>query len=196
MSIISLGGTCCIAHQLREYGLGDGYLPFDWVRINNFSNIIKLLASNFDSFFNKDDFIFIKKSNLFQVASGADSFIYKNKLCKFYHDFDKYIDKEIFETFQIKYTRRIERLYKKLTEETKITFIREVIGRLTVSKLEKFKKVIETINPDLEWSLVLICNSTNATKFRDLDFIRIYENSDKVIDWKRDNLEWDSIFEF
>ena len=192
--IISLGGTCCIAHQLRKKGFSQHAYPFDWIRIANMGNINYLLEHNFENFLNREHFIFLKKSNKFDVDSGKESYIYKNKYCKFFHEFDKYIDDENFLCFRQKYDRRIKRLYNILMTEKKILFIREVIRNLSINKLQKFKEIINNINPDLEWSLILICSKKKSHKFQGLDNIKVIESPDKESDWGRDELDWNKIF--
>ena len=191
MKYIPLGGTCCIAYQLNEHNLRSESLPFDWIRINNFNNVISLLDNNFDKFFESLQFLDI--SDKFIVNGNFKSYIYKNNFCKFYHDFNSEINEKIFIDFKNKYIRRINRLYNLLKEEQEVVFIREEIGKLNENKLINFKKVINKINSNLKWKLIIITSNNNFKKYESNE-IKIIISNNKIIDWKRYEINWYDIF--
>lgn len=193
MEIIPLGGTCSIAYQLKKFNLRNCSFPFDWVRINNFSNIAYLLENNFDKFFL--DYKLIEFSKNFKVNNMNGSYIYKSNFCKFYHDFDSKINDKNFLLFKKKYLRRINRLYEKIKNSKKILFIREEIGNLSESKIKKFLEIIYTFNPELEFKLKVITINKKLEKIN-LPNVEIIFSNQKVIDWTRPELDWKKIFLF
>ena len=191
--IISLGATCSVAWQLKEHKLRDFSLPFDWVRINNLSHVNTLLETNFEDFFNS--FELVSKSDKFLVNGDNISYIYKNKFCKFYHDFKEEINENTFNEFKIKYSRRINRLYDIINNNNELLFIREEVGIINKNKIDEFNNIIKKLNPNLKWKLVII---TSNQKYEELkkDNIKIVLTKGRVVNWQRPELDWSSIFSF
>lgn len=113
--ILSLGGSCAVANQLKVRGLRPFSLPFDWV----FCVSPDALARLADCF--RDDFKrWLLPENLVEVDAcdrnaHAAKFQYRDTFTgyRFLHDFMK--PKEIsIDEVRSKYRRRIDRLYDKL----------------------------------------------------------------------------------
>ena len=195
MEIIPLGATCSIAYQLKSHNLREKSYPFDWVRINNLNNVTNLLKNNFYTFLDQDKYDFKLISNDFEINGKMLSYIYANGYCKFYHDFDNYISSETFEIFSIKYRRRINRLMETIKNSEKILFIREEIGNLNIDKIRKFSNTINNINPRLNWKMKIIVNKKKYEEFK-FENIEIIFSDQKVINWKRPELDWSKIFTY
>ena len=193
MEIIPLGSTCSIAFQLRKLGKRKNAYPFDWVRINNLATITNLIDSDFSGFLDRDSFKFNEISNRFLVKNEMKSYLYQNRFCRFFHEFDDYINDRSFYEFENKYNRRISRLINAIKVKKKLLFIREEIGNLSRNKINNFINMINKINPNLEWKLKII---VNKKKFLCLqrDNVEIIYSSQKVNDWRRPELDWESIF--
>ncbi|MBR3924605.1 MAG: hypothetical protein IKJ45_15915 [Kiritimatiellae bacterium] len=113
--ILSLGGSCAVANQLKVRGLRPFSLPLDWI----FCVSPDTLARLADCF--RDDFArWMLPENLVEVDScdwnaHAAKYQYRDTFTgyRFLHDF--VTPKEVSaETVRVKYRRRIDRLYDKL----------------------------------------------------------------------------------
>ena len=193
MEIIPLGSTCSVAYQLRKLGLRNYAFPFDWVRINNLSTVTDLIENNFLSFLDLQNYEFLEISDKFEVNKKMKSYIYQNQFCRFYHEFDRYIDSSNFTEFKEKYHRRINRFFEIIKDSKKILFIREEIGNLSSNKIKKFSKLINELNPYLNWKLKIIVNKEKYLSLKSENVEVIY-SSEKVTNWTRPELNWSSIF--
>jgi hypothetical protein len=188
---IPLGNSCSIAYNLRLHKLRSCAFPFDWVRIINFNNVTTLLDNNFNNFLDYKNLKFKSFSDKFIVNGEFGSYIYTNKYCSFYHEFDKEIDKCDMKLFIDKYQRRINRLFTFLHSDKELIFIREEIGKLKLNKINKFINCIFKINPTIKFKLIIITNDKTEIK---LDNVIFYHSDTKIIDWKRPELNWLEIF--
>jgi len=193
MEVIPLGSTCSIAYQLRSLGLRNYAYPFDWVRINNLSLVTKLIETNFEDFLDQNEFKLNKISKEFDVNGNMLSYIYENKFCKFYHDFEADITEDTFNDFSKKYKRRIDRLINIIKTSEKLLFVREEIGNLSQNKINKFMNVIRKINPNLNFSLKIIVNNRKYVAFSSGNVEIIYSDK-KVNNWRRPEIDWNNIF--
>ena len=193
MEIIPLGSTCSIAYQLRYHRLREKAYPFDWVRINNLATVTDLIKNNFNNFLDKNKFKFKSISYRFEVDGEMLSYIYDNSYCKFYHEFNQYINNDNFKLFSEKYQRRIDRLIRTIKNSEKILFIREEIGNLSQNKIKEFSDMIHVMNPDLDWKMKIIVRNNKYVQFKSENIDIIFSDL-KVSDWRRIELDWKSIF--
>ena len=117
---IPLGNSCSIAYNLRLLKLRIYAFPFDWVRVTNFNNVTKLIQNKFYGFLDFKNFKFKEFSDKFIVNGKKGSYIYSNNYCSFYHEFDKLIEKNDFDFFKEKYSRRIERFFNFMNSNNEI----------------------------------------------------------------------------
>lgn len=192
MVFISLGSTCSIAYNLKLRELRQCSLPFDWVRIKNLNNVSKLLQNKFSDFLDISTFNFKEISNKFMVNGKCGSYIYKNKYCGFYHEFNDYIENICLKEFIDKYKRRIQRLYDILQSEEEITFIREENGKISINKINKFIETIKKINSNIKFKIIIINNYRNNHII--IDNVNFYFSNKEVTDWKRPEINWAEIF--
>lgn len=193
MEVIPLGSTCSIAYQLRLLGLRNYAYPFDWVRINNLSLVTKLLETDFNNFLEINNYNLKKISNDFDVNGKMISYIYENKFCTFFHEFEKSITNEIFDVFALKYKRRIDRLMNSIKYKKRLLFVREEIGNLSRNKINNFLNLIKKINPKLIFKLKIIVNNKKYISYNSNEVEIIYSDM-KVDDWRRPELDWNNIF--
>jgi hypothetical protein len=186
--LISLGHDCCVAYQLQKFGLRSMSLPFDWIRLN-LTNLEHILNNNFqfftdDKYLIKDNIDHLNKFPLldenWKDTNNTKNLIVSNTYynIKFYHDFDSEKDfEEQIINFKIKYSRRIDR-FNKICKDSSIkkTFIR-------ICKNPKEKEILENI-------LCEYCGNDNFY----LKII-IQDNKQKFQSWKKEELDWNSIFQ-
>ncbi len=209
--IIPIGSSCSVAYQLQSLNKRHQAFPFDWVRIKRLKTITKIIGDNFDGY---SIFHEIKKVNsfplldddLFDDNGNKETFHAKNIYNTMsYHDFSS---KESFDSqidiVKEKYERRIDRFYEVLKSGKKITFIRDehCPQKLTTDDINDFISVILNINSEIDFRIIIVCHNPN--NIHTLDHITMSEDyKDKVIikndtnsfeDWKRPNVEWDTIF--
>ena len=193
MTYISLGSTCCISQQLKNFNLRKDAYPFDWVRISNLNNVIKLLENQFSDFLDFESFEFCKFSNDFMINGLVGSNIYKNKYCTFYHEFPEKINDINFELFCQKYKKRIVRFLDLIKSNEKITFIREELRNVKISKINKLIETLYFINPNLDYKIIVITNDKNALNYN-INKVTFIHSNKKVTNWKRPELVWKNIF--
>jgi len=201
MNFISLGSTCSIAENLRQTGLRNQALPFDWIKVNNFKNVNLMIKDNFNQLWDFNNFNFIKTSykhfylqdNLDKIDINMD--IYQNIKYNsvFYHDFPSNTN-NVFKNFSDKYLRRVKRFFYILENNDLIIFIREQINpkQICIDDLLEFYQIIHKINPKLEFKLIIILN--NFLK-KDIDklinfcetqkWIDLFVEENKIKTWQR-----------
>lgn len=196
---IPIGNSCGIAWQLRKSD-GNEAFPLDWFQLPKMNTIFKILEDNFEHLTDTDNLSFWKYSDKFFIDSkpGVPSALFKNTKykIKFCHDFTKEDLSELSDV-KDKYDRRIDRFYESIKSDNKIIFIRDdVYSNVIQEDFEKFINIIKTINPDIDISLIVIVNNPNNLEFifKDTENITYYNDIEKYTDWKRENLDWNKIF--
>lgn len=230
---VSIGSICSVAYQLQEHQLRKVAYPFDWLKINSFQDLNLCLEDDFKQFLEvkfiresvkhpllkneEDKFIIPEKkdneckdkefeeSEKNNLNPAEISLVMKNAYnFEFFHDFPR--DYNLSE-IQEKYQRRIDRLKKILeNKEEEIIFIRDELKLAQVKEadIKKFIEILEKINPELKYRLVLILHNPKHKKIEEIfkEIIgekfkkKIYfiNDTDKFAGWTRDNLEWGEIF--
>ena len=193
MIYVSLGSTCCIAQQLKNHNLRNAAYPFDWLRICNLNNVIKLLENKFKDFLELEDMKFIEFSDRFLVDGNSGSYIYKNKYCGFYHDFSEKIYESNYNSFRDKYNRRINRLFQLLNSNNEIIFIREELREIKISKFYKLIDTIKKINPKLNFKIIVITNDKKCENL-DVNHVSFFYINENITHWSRPEINWDNLF--
>jgi len=119
--ILSLGGSCAVANQLKERGLRLASYPFDWIFTKEPTSLERLA----DCF--REDFVnWPKLENLVEIDedernSHAAKYQYRDAYTgfRFIHDFTEPKER-CAEVVREKYLRRIERLCLRLKEAKRI----------------------------------------------------------------------------
>lgn len=126
--IIPLGENCQTGISLRSLMLRKEAFPFDWHGVRDFSiageggfsKKIDMICSHFERFFNRDDY-----EEFFETWETEHRLILnKHTGLQFLHEFPKEISiSDYFPKFEIKYRKRIERLYSVLNNHVSILFV-------------------------------------------------------------------------
>jgi len=125
---ISLGSDCSITYNYQKLGLKTYTYPFDWIKSNNFENILSTIKNNFEEWYDESNYICIKESEIhpyieedfqFNQKDNLKTIIIENKInkIKFYHDLT--INNDIISIIN-KYRRRINRFYETLNNNRSI----------------------------------------------------------------------------
>nr|AEX62798.1 putative papain-like cysteine peptidase [Moumouvirus Monve] len=213
---ISLGSTCGVAYQLQQLKLRGEAMPFDWIKVCYLSSIIEVLELGFDKFIEYNSLKLYSESmkhpvlatdNFEENIISAKSYVYKNDLNMiFYHDFNtviKSIDDENYVMFYNKYMRRFNRLNDSFMSGKELIFIRDEHKPHTIN-INLIKKLLEILNKKMEkgttFKLILIINNPKNKKHEWIEEakqlgVKIINDNEKLIGWKRDNLNWMSIID-
>lgn len=204
MKFISLGSSCSIAENLRILGLRDQALPFDWIKVNNFKNIISMIEDNFDKLWDSNNYELIKSSSKFfylkdsleKIPLEMDVYRHLKYNVMFYHDFPTNYE-NLYEIFCKKYKRRIKRFYNIIENKCPVFFFREQINpkQISIDDLINFNKLIKKLNPKLKFKLVIILNNflkKDISKFIDFcnseKWINLFVEESKIESWQRFNI--------
>lgn len=117
-TFVSLGATCAVAYNLRRYGLRNEAFPFDWVRINNFSQLNEVFRSDFKNFTNLK---VIKQSEHHPHFESGQPHSLQIKNAYHFQFYHEVLDTSGLEEFAQILAKRIERL--KLLGNKKIVFV-------------------------------------------------------------------------
>jgi hypothetical protein len=123
-AIISLGGNCSAASQLRMRGLRSVSLPFDWLAMTD-ASAVSYLADEFPnglpSFFKRENLVHYECPH----RNGTAPFHYEDSLSRFcfIHHFHKSLDAGGYEDVAAKMRRRIERMYRLIEDGSRILFV-------------------------------------------------------------------------
>jgi hypothetical protein len=130
------------------------------------------------------------------VGNNSRIVIKSLEYCVSIHDIPiNYTDNDIFE-FINKYTRRFNRIIEYIKSNEKICFIR--FGYVDNDTAEKFFETIKKINPDCDFTLVVIYNDKNNNieilKQKNLLYIKLNVDKPLEVDWTQQFLNWNDIF--
>lgn len=176
--IVSLGSTCCIAHQLKKLEYKTGY-PFDYCNIS-INKLISVLRNNFDFYTNLN---VLKLSDKHKTKDEKSSLILKNEYnIKFAHEI---LYKYELEDFKLKLGYRIEK-FKSLENPIFIRYECSIVKNIE-EKYNKLKKELDKYFT--RYKLIIICHKDNKNSMESY----YYDNF--IEDWKRDDLDWKKIIE-
>lgn len=164
--VVSLGYDCSCAMNLRKLGLRSCSSPFDWLTEADIWTRIKLLETHFADFLEKEHLTKLVKG---PNAPGKGNDHYRDEptgFC-FYHDFREDLPfEESYAQVKTKYNRRIDRLYKKISESRHTLWVwRDPAHPLTEQETTEVSNRLAKIFPRNSVSLLVISN--------DSDFLRI-----------------------
>lgn len=198
-SIISLGGFCGAAVQLRARGLRKFSLPFDWLFMDD-PKTIDYLARAFSSGFSD----FMLKENLVPIEyhrQAKAAFQYKDTLSgyNFIHHFHKDINKGGYDIVKAKMDRRFKRMLSLFAPNKKVLLLLSLQIHVETGDLARLLEAIRAAYPQTKIDLhVIELNATfekdtiQAEAFaRDLSFtgmrykrgISEYDNSITSYEW-------------
>lgn len=118
--IFSMGEACSCTSILRSLKLQNFSYPFDWLYGASFYERCKILASNFESFINKNDLTFLSVTKSINCSAYHNNF---NNIT-FNHDFNKDIPfDEMYELVKQKYDRRTKRLFENIEKANSVLMV-------------------------------------------------------------------------
>lgn len=117
-TFVSLGSSCAVAYNLRKYGLRNESLPFDWVRINNFTNLNKVFLNDFKDY-DKFEVKKLSDNHSHFESGGPSSLQLKNPYnFQFYHEI---VTPDEVDSFRLVNQERIMRL--KSLQNNRVIFV-------------------------------------------------------------------------
>lgn len=162
---ISLGSDCSVSYQLRQLNLQTfGSLPFDWIKINNFDDIINIFQNDFQDFLNLDYYKSIPQSNNFNyfddspISNNISTNVSENITSNYKLVHTKYkivLPHEFIgdnwnkEEFIEKYSRRVERLKCIMKDASKMKIFVRLMNKpysKEIEKKSKLEKILKIIN--------------------------------------------------
>lgn len=195
MVYISIGESCAVKYQIDKHKHKIETLFFDRL-ITSMKSVIEILSCNDINKILYYDNIIRDANNPIHQCNMSRILIKSLDKCISIHDINpEYIDSDIFE-FIDKYKRRFNRIIEYIMSEEHIHFIR--VGYVNTGDQEKFIQTILKINPNCKFTLVVIDNNkTNMpgiSKYNKCLIIKLNIEEPLIFDWKRDYLNWESIF--
>ena len=187
--IVSLGGDCIAASQVRARGLRPFSLPFDWCCASGGACAIEKLAEQFESGFSG----FARRENLEPIPGHR--FGYKDKLTGF--SFIHHFAAEItlpgeFERFDAVLQRRLTRLRKAIEQSNSVLFLISFVWKVDETCLRTMDSACSGLWPDKKFQYVMLTyNSLPAEARHDAKFgvIRLprdrtaYDLQEKAFEW-------------
>lgn len=120
--ILPMGSRCKATYNLRKRRLQRESLPFDWLVLHDTRVIIQLLRSHFQGFWVREN---LKKKDV--EITLHEVYVDVFSKVEFWHDFPLNCNfDEMFDEVQLKYQRRIDRLYADIHGARKILLFRTV----------------------------------------------------------------------
>ena len=203
--IVSLGGNCSAAIQMRMRGLRFFSLPFDWLFMED-TRPIEYLAHGFANGFSD----FMLKDNLLPHIDGWQGGVAKYKykdthtgFC-FIHHFHKSIDEPGgYEAVDSVMRHRINRLMSQIESSRRILLILTTDFTFDVALAEKMIAEIRTQYPDkeidfhmMQFGVAFEDPAITGRKFVDMPFTGgLYARPKSIYDLERTSAEWDFLDE-
>tara|TARA_Y100000389_G_scaffold198551_1_gene235271 strand:+ start:3838 stop:4437 length:600 start_codon:yes stop_codon:yes gene_type:complete len=195
---VSLGIQCNVAEELKKRRKRKYSLPYDWLYIGSYNDIIMLLESRNEVLFKRE--LWEKNPN--------DTDQYKNKKLKntgSRHFFDSELS-NFYEVTEI-FRKRTNRLFSLFLGNERVEFIRDqqwyILDPVNFYKfLNDFEGFFSTRYPTLDWRLNIFVDSNNEETFTSYGIISnvhfniIFVSSDDSKDWHRPMNPWHLIFDF
>ena len=178
--MISLGGNCSVAYQLKKYDKRRESYPFDWCNMK-IDQLIRVLENDFIDY---EDIRIVKFSDKhLNFKTNEGSYILTNKYgIKFAHEL---INELEIDELKSKIKRRIER-FKLLRN---VIFVRLEINNINEEKMNlKYNQLNQIISNYYQSKLIVI------SKFRIENIYKWIRLEEFEEDWKYDKVNWKDIF--
>jgi hypothetical protein len=193
MNYISIGSNCSVKYNIDKYRCKHETLFFDWL-MTSMNSVIDILRCD-----NIKDILYFEN-----IITDPNKPVHNNNkriiiksldFCVSIHDVPiNNTDSDIF-NFIDKYTRRFNRIIDCIKSNEPICFIR--LGYANNDEINKFIQTIKNINPDCDFTVVIIHNdkknNSEIVKHNNLLYIKL--NIDTIeSDWTQQFLNWDKLF--
>ncbi len=176
--IISLGGNCAVANNLKFRGLRQYSLPFDWL-LEYTPDFLENACTHIEERFSR----WLHLENLiFYNLSREEGFYGRHKVLDtgaeriFLHDFCQApLSKEEFDSVKEKYARRIERFYTKIYEARNVLFCVFVTkAQISKERLISCKRRLEKVFPNKEINFFAVILESNKSELQEWENEGIY----------------------
>lgn len=198
-TIVSLGGSCATAKQLKFKKLRKCSYPFDWLFHNNneaLCYLIKAFETDFSDWMKRDKLIPLKYEE--RGDSPLNQYHDLNTGFNTIHDFHKPVeDDEEYNAVITKYKRRISRLLDHISKSKHTLLILDARYPVCINCLADLKKVIESKYPnDVVQVLLFQFNaSENAYYENEWLAIRKMTRNHSNLEYNGEPCEWDILKE-
>lgn len=143
--IFSIGEACACTQGLRKSDLQLGSFPFDWMYGGNFSVRIDVFLNHFTQFINKEDLVFLNKTNN-EPQNLCDVYQNKKNGLTFNHDFKTNVDfDKMYDEVAAKYSRRIKRLFENIDKAQSLLLVYQE-ATITETKLSDDSILLEALD--------------------------------------------------
>ncbi len=184
-ALINLGGDCQLAYQMKEHGLREYALPFDWL-ITPFDSLYKILENRFDGFLDIDNFEL--------VDTGTEEYIRDKKYdTRWIHGFK--VEENFLKDYDAiaqKGIRRIERFLRLLIESENPLFIRK---RITQEQSRALADLLIVLRGNNNFTLLALDGNETAKEDWHIDnVVNFHLRQPDPYTWKGDPEAWREIF--
>lgn len=180
---VSLGSGCDTAITLRDCGLRNAALPFDWLVTGNHERFIQLLDDDFKYFIDERYFIPVEDASDHPNSlknTHYDVVFYHEGLVPYdWHDEDKY--KEQIDRMRAKYKRRIERFQQLRYYPGTVYFIRNFTSPAIQASWHPILAVelrcaLQRYFPALDFTLVIVTYAdVQGTEIKGIEGVREFK---------------------
>ncbi len=192
--VVSLGGSCAVAKQLKFHELRKCSFPFDW--LFHFTNktleyLIYAFENGFENWMVKENIIELPENE----RGDSNLYQYKDLLTNYnsIHDFSKpYTDKNEYESVLSKYKRRFKRLEQYLNESKNALFILDARYKVDIRLLQLLRMVVED-RYSVTLDVILLQFNSNVSSTEQLNNLTIYniQRNHTNEDYNGNPKEWD-----
>ena len=194
--IISLGGNCAAAHNLRYRNLRPFSLPFDWVFIEDDTPISYLSEGVKDGFRNLclfENLVEITDENL--IGKHGKFLPYKDMYTgfNFVNHFDqKLINKNVYLPVYNKIRMRVSRLLNAFEKGSDFLFILSAKVPVSFDVIKKLSDVLKSKYPDknFEFEILLFDSQKDEVQINENIKFNYIKRSLNLYDFHHTNFEW------
>ncbi len=190
--IVSLGGNCMVAHNLRYRNMRPFSLPFDWIYMQN-EKPLKYLTKGFKDRFEK----LCLFDNLEKVpGNNSHKIIYRDNYSGFL--FPNHFERDILDTKEYKKVykklrRRVDRLFDVIERNKSILFILASEISFSEKDILDLKTTLSQLYPQKILHFRIMCFNSNNNEEKILEdniHIHKYTRPQNEYDFTKTNYEW------
>jgi hypothetical protein len=194
MKYISIGFRCSVKYNIKKYRDDNETLFFDWL-ITSMNSVIEILGcDNIKNIFYFENII--RDINKPYHNTNSRINIKSLDLCCSIHDLTINYTNNDVSNFIYRYTRRFNRIIEYIKSKEKICFLR--YGFVSELQIDKFIEIIKKINPNCDFTLVVIDNNnknnSEILKQKNLLYIKLNIDIPEENEWTDQFLNWEKIF--
>lgn len=199
--IMSLGGNCAAAHNLRYRNMRLFSLPLDWCYSLDNKPIWKLselFRCDFENFAKKENLklLPIKES---KNNAHQDKIQYYDVYTgyRFVNHFEKSIEEGSYPFFAKKMEKRIKRLYRLIKKSNNVLFIYSADFKIDLEAFQTLSKTLSDMYPDKNFEFELLqfnskieSSTTDEINYYENITLRKFKRKYNLYDYLKTNYEW------